>query len=373
MKIVITGANGLLGRHVHLHLRAREAYRDELVLLDRHAFNDDAKLADALRNAECVVHCAGINRDSDERVENGNRELAERMTHALQNSTVKPHVFYANSVQRNRDVPYGRGKQASHQVFVDWSERAGGRYTELVLPHVFGEGGRPNYNSAIHTFCHQLAQGDDLAINGGGQLELLHAQDIASAIVAAFERGQTGELRLQGRPMSVATAAGKLVDMHRSYTGDVIPDLRDAFDLQLFNTLRSFLYPGYYPKTLKLHSDDRGALFEGVKNRNGGQAFLSTTKPGITRGNHYHFNKVERFLVVKGQAVIRIRRLLDDRVEEFHVSGDAPCYVDMPTLHTHSITNTGSEDLLTMFWSHELFDPQNPDTYFEPVLDQEAS
>lgn len=370
MKIVITGANGLLGRHIHLHLRAREAYRDELVLLDRYAFTDDAKLADALRDAKWVIHCAGINRDSDERVEYGNRELAERLTQALQGVGASPHLFYANSVQRDRDVPYGRGKQAAHRVMAEWAERHATRYTELVLPHVFGEGGRPHYNSAVHTFCHQLAQGEELAINGAGQLELLHTQDIAAAIIAAFERGQTGELRLEGRKMSVASAAGKLIDMHRSYAGDVIPDLRDPFDLQLFNTLRSFLYPSFYPKTLTLHSDDRGTLFEGVKNRNGGQAFLSTTKPGITRGNHYHFHKVERFLVVKGQAVIRIRRLLDDKVEEFHVSGDAPVYVDMPTLHTHSITNTGDEELLTMFWSHEIFDPENPDTYFEPVLSQ---
>ncbi|SFU95596.1 NAD-dependent epimerase/dehydratase family protein [Halomonas korlensis] len=371
MKIVITGANGLLGRHVHLHLRAQPAYRDSLVLLDRYAFQDDDKLAAALEGASWVLHCAGINRDSDERVEQGNRELAERLTGALERVAATPHLFYANSTQRDRDVPYGRGKQAAHRVFDEWAVRQEARYTELVLPHVFGEGGRPHYNSAVHTFCHQLAAGEELAINGSGQLELLHAQDIAAAIVAAFERGQTGELRLEGRTMSVASAAGKLVDMHRSYTGDVIPDLRDRFDLQLFNTLRSFLYPHYYPKALTLHSDERGALFEGVKNRNGGQAFLSTTKPGITRGNHYHFYKVERFLVVKGEAVIRIRRLLDDKVEEFHVSGEAPAYVDMPTLHTHSITNTGDEELLTMFWSHEIFDPEKPDTYFEPVLDPE--
>ncbi|WP_431023366.1 NAD-dependent epimerase/dehydratase family protein [Halomonas sp. H5] len=370
MKIVITGANGLLGRHVHLHLRAREAYRGNLVLLDRYAFQDDEKLAAALEGADCVIHCAGINRDSDERVEQGNRELAERLTETLESVSLTPHLLYANSIQRDRDVPYGRGKQAAHRVMAEWAERHAARYTELVLPHVFGEGGRPHYNSAIHTFCHQLANDGELAINGTGQLELLHAQDIAAAIVSAFERGHTGELGLEGRVMSVASAAGKLIDMHRSYTGDVIPDLRDPFDLQLFNTLRSFLYPSFYPKTLTLHSDDRGALFEGVKNRNGGQAFLSTTKPGITRGNHYHFHKVERFLVVKGQAVIRIRRLLDDKVEEFHVSGDAPVYVDMPTLHTHSITNTGDEELLTMFWSHEIFDPENPDTYFEPVLSQ---
>lgn len=373
MKIVITGANGLLGRHVHLHLRANPAFRDSLVLLDRYAFADDDKLAAALEGADWVIHCAGINRDTDERVEQGNRELAERLTKTLERVAATPHLFYANSIQRDRDMPYGRGKQAAHCVFDAWAARSGARYTELVLPHVFGEGGRPHYNSAVHTFCHQLATGDGLAINGIGQLELLHAGDIATTIIAAFERGQTGELSLAGRTMSVASAAGKLIDMHRSYTSDVIPDLRDRFDLQLFNTLRSFLYPRYYPKTLTLHSDDRGALFEGVKNRNGGQAFISTTKPGITRGNHYHFNKVERFLVVRGQAVIRIRRLLDDKVEEFHVTGDAPAYVDMPALHTHSITNTGNEELLTMFWSHEIFDPENPDTYFEPVLSPEAT
>jgi UDP-2-acetamido-2,6-beta-L-arabino-hexul-4-ose reductase len=373
MKTVITGANGLLGRHAHLYLRAQPAYREGLVLLDRHAFQDDAALAAALEGADWVIHCAGINRDSEERVELGNRELAERLIEGLRQASATPHLFYANSIQRDRDVPYGRGKQAAHRAFAQWAEGSGARYTELVLPHVFGEGGKPHYNSALHTFCHQLAAGEELAINGTGQLELLHAQDIARAMVEAFERGHSGELRLEGRTMSVASAAGKLIDMHRSYTSDVIPDLRDPFDLQLFNTLRSFLYPRYYPKALTLHSDDRGALFEGVKNRNGGQAFLSTTKPGITRGNHYHFNKVERFLVVKGQAVIRIRRLLDDHVEEFHVSGDAPAYVDMPTLHTHSITNTGDEELLTMFWSHEIFDPEKPDTYFEPVLNPEAS
>lgn len=371
MKIVITGANGLLGQHVHMHLRAQVAYRDSLVPLDRHAFQDDRKLAAALDGADWVIHCAGINRDSDERVEQGNRELAERLSEALESVSATPHLFYANSIQRDRDVPYGRGKQAAHKVFAEWSAHSKARYTELGLPHVFGEGGRPYYNSAVHTFCHQLAVGEELAINGTGQLELLHAQDIAAAITAAFERGHIGELRLEGRMMSVASAAGKLTDMHRSYTGNVIPDLRDPVELQLFNTLRSFLYPSFYSKALTLHSDDRGALFEGVKNRNGGQAFLSTTKPGITRGNHYHFYKVERFLVVKGQAVIRIRRLLDDQVEEFHVSGDAPAYVDMPTLHTHSITNTGDEELLTMFWSHEIFDPVNPDTYFEPVLPSE--
>lgn len=370
MKIVVTGSNGLLGRRLHLFLRAHKGADADLAMLDRRAFNDDHEMARALDGADVVVHCAGINRDEDEVVERGNRQLAERLVEKLGRHRARPHLVYANSIQRESDTPYGRGKRAAHGVFAEWADTHDARYTELVLPHLFGEGGRPYYNSAVLTFCHQLANGEEPTINGAGQVELLHAQDVAAEILAAIEKAHTGELRLHGRAMSVATAAGKLIDMHRSYVAGIVPDLRDAVDLQLFNTLRSFLYPAFYPRKLKVHSDERGALFEGIKNRNGGQAFLSTTKPGVTRGNHYHFNKVERFLVLKGQAVIRIRRLLDDKVEEFHVNGEEPAYVDMPTLHTHSITNTGQEELLTMFWSHELFDPDNPDTYFEPVLNQ---
>jgi UDP-2-acetamido-2,6-beta-L-arabino-hexul-4-ose reductase len=367
MGIVITGANGLLGRHMRVALAADERCADAVSAVDRSAFND-SRLIESLAGAEAVIHCAGINRDDDAVVEEGNREIAERLVDALTESRTTPHLLYMNTTQRERDHPYGRGKKAAHRVFSEWAEGTGARYTEVVLPHIFGEGGRPYYNSAVQTFCHQLATGEEMTINAGGDLELLHAQDAARGIIEAFERGHQGELRLRGRCLSVAEAAARLIGMHRSYASGVIPDLRDPFDLQLFNTLRDSMYPAFYPRALDLHTDERGSLFEAVKNRNGGQAFLSTTKPGVTRGNHYHFNKVERFLVIRGEAVIRIRPLLSDRVDEFHVSGDAPAFVDMPTLHTHSITNTGDDELLTLFWSHELFDPASPDTYFEPVL-----
>lgn len=368
MKVVVTGAGGLLGRHVQIHLCALEPYRDGVVPVDRAAFNDDASLAQAIVGADAVVHCAGVNRDADEVVEQGNRTIAEQLVSVLRESEATPHVFYANSTQRERDNAYGRGKRAAHNALETWAKGCGARYTELVLPHIFGENGRPFYNSVVFTFCRQIVDGGSLSVNAQGMVELVHAQDVAAAIVDAYERGHSGELRVNGRPISVAEVAGSLTAMYQSYSMGIIPDLRERFDLQLFNTLRSFIYPTFYPKALDLHRDDRGTLFEAVKNRNGGQAFLSTTKPGITRGNHYHFNKVERFLVVRGQAVIRIRRLLDDHVEEFHVSGDAPAYVDVPTLHTHSITNTGDGELMTLFWSHDIFDPGQPDTYFEPVL-----
>ncbi|MGJ7457423.1 polysaccharide biosynthesis C-terminal domain-containing protein [Halomonas sp. RA08-2] len=369
MKIVITGAAGLLGTHLQYYLESIEGYKSAVIALDRNKFNDDASLRDALVAADVVIHCAGINRDEEAVLENGNRALAERLVEMLDRMGTAPHLLYANTIQRGSDSAYGRGKAAASEVFGAWATRAEAAYSDLVLPHIFGEGGRPYYNSVVLTFCDQLAKGEPLSINGSGQLELIHAQDVAVAFVDHFERGLTGERRILGVSISVAETAGKLIAMHGSYTKGIIPNLDDRLDLQLFNTLRSFLYPDFYPRELTLHTDERGSLFEAVKSRNGGQSFLSTTKPGITRGNHYHFHKVERFLVISGEAVIRIRRLMDDHVESFTVSGDRPVFVDMPTFHTHSITNIGKDDLLTLFWSHELFDPEHPDTYFEPVLD----
>lgn len=373
MKTVITGSSGLLGWHLRCHLSVLDAWKGHVVALDRHAFNDDAALAAALGGADVVVHCAGINRAEDYELEQGNIELAERLRTALVRSGTSPHLIYTNTIHKSTDSAYGRGKAGAGQVFRQWASMQSARYTELILPHVFGEGGKPFYNSAVFTFCQQIVSGEPLNINTDGRLELLHAQDICARIVDVVERGEAGELRLKGRKVSPAEVAGKLEAMHAGYTGHIVPDLRDRFDLQLFNTLRSFLYPAHYPVKLKLNTDGRGSLFEAVKTDNGGQAFLSTTKPGITRGNHFHFGKVERFLVIRGQAVIRLRRLFDDEVREFHVSGGEPVYVDMPPLHTHSITNTGDDELMTLFWSHEIFDPEAPDTYFQPVLPETES
>ncbi|MEM7083799.1 MAG: NAD-dependent epimerase/dehydratase family protein [Pseudomonadota bacterium] len=373
MSIVITGERGLLGRHMSFYLGSLPTYRDRIVALDRASFNDKEALISALATATAVIHCAGVNRGEDADVEQGNIALAEQLLDGLKVAEVNPHVVYMNSTHKVFDSPYARGKRAAHDLLDAWAAQDTQRkYTEMVLPHVFGEGGRPFYNSAFHTFCYQLAQDEQLSVNGRGQLELLHAQDIAQATVAAIERCTQGEVRLAGHKMSVASAAGKLTDFSDSYRGDVIPDLRNRLDLQMFNTMRSFLYPSFYPRRLKLNVDERGALFEAVKNRNGGQAFLSTTRPGITRGDHYHFNKVERFLVVKGEAIIKIRALGEEKVETFRVSGSEPAYVDMPTLHTHNITNVGDDELMTLFWSHEIFDPDNPDTFFERVESTEG-
>ena len=311
-----------------------------------------------------------MNRGPEAAVEEINLEIAQQLTDALRRTRSRPAIAYASSTHVTRDTGYGRGKRAAGEMLAAWGADAGARVGNFILPHVFGEFGKPFYNSVVSTFCQQLALGDRPHIDVDGELELLHAQEVAKQFTQWLERQdiQGGTLRLQGSPMLVSELLACLESLLVRYVDlSVVPDLNTDIRLRLFNTLRSYLYPSHYPRAVKLNKDSRGELFEAVKTDQGGQAFLSTTVPGITRGNHWHLQKIERFMVIRGRGTIRIRRLFSNEVLTFEVSGEAPAYIDIPTLHTHSITNTGEGLLQTMFWANEIFDPARPDTYPEVV------
>lgn len=371
MRIVVTGASGLLGWHAHVRLHAANCAARfngapapyEIVALDRAAFDDDGTLGVALSEAEAVLHFAGVNRAPDAEVEAANPTIAERLVAGCRAAGAVPPIVYANSTHAAADTPYGRSKRRAGEILA----AATPRLTNLVLPHVFGEGARPFYNNVTATLIHQTLAGETPTVNPEGQVRLVHAGTAAQAAIDAAVAGTTGDLAPEPRPMTVPALLEMLQRFHASYTVNVLPDLSDPFELALFNSYRAATYPDCWPRPLALNTDARGTLFEAVKGGGGGQTFLSTTKPSVTRGDHFHLNKVERFLVVRGEAVIRIRRVLSDEVWEYRASGETPAAVDMPTLHTHSIENVGEDELLTLFWSHELFDPANPDTYFDPV------
>ena len=255
------------------------------------------------------------------------------------------------------------------KAFSEWASSVGAEFSNLVLPHVFGEHGKPFYNSVVSTFCYQLAKGEKPQILSDTTLDLMHAQEVSDQVRGLLLPGsrKQQELRPRGRAVTVSGLLTMLREMSESYRSGVIPDIRDPFRRRLFNTYRSYLFPEYYPCTIEKKVDDRGSLFEAVKESGGGQTFLSTTKPGVTRGEHFHTGKMERFLVIEGEAEIRIRRLFHSEVTEYRVNGERPASVDIPTLHTHSIKNIGKEPLMTLFWSNEIFDPENPDTFYEPV------
>lgn len=372
MKIVVTGAGGLIGWHAAARLHAAncaarfkgQAVPYELVQLDHAAFADDHILQAAVTGADAILHFAGVNRATDAEVEAANPEIARRLAAACKNASVTPHIVYANSTHFTADTPYGRSKRIAGEILA----AVGGPYTDLILPHIFGEGARPRYNNVTATFIESVIAGDRPEINPAGKVALLHAGAAAQAAIDAVMSGESGVLRPIARLTPVPELFEMLVQFHTDYSNNIYPDLRDPFALALFNSYRAALYPDGFPRALKLNTDARGTLFEAVKGGGGGQTFLSTTQPGVTRGDHFHLNKVERFLVVQGEAIIRIRKVLTDTVWEYRVSGDAPAPVDMPTLHTHSIENCGTGPLLTLFWTHDLFDPQAPDTFFDPVL-----
>ncbi|WP_188645286.1 polysaccharide biosynthesis C-terminal domain-containing protein [Tsuneonella deserti] len=373
MKIVVTGARGLLGWHAAARLHARncdarfrgDAEPFELVCLDRDAFGDDANLAAAISGADAVLNFAGINRGTDDDVEAGNPAIATRLVEGCKAAGAAPHIVYANSVHCSRDNSYGRSKAGAARILRDF---AGSKFTDLVLPHIFGECARPDYNNVTATLIDRIARGETPEINPNGAVELLHAGEAADLAIAAALEGGPDLLEPQGRKLKVSELYDTLLGFHASYTGNVFPDLLDPFDLALFNSYRTGLYPQHYPRMLKLNSDARGTLFEAAKGGNASQSFLSTTAPGIRRGDHFHTSLVERFLVVRGEAVIRIRKVLTDEVETFTVSGREPAAIDMPPLHTHHIENTGKGELLTYFWAHRMFEPLNPDTFADPVL-----
>jgi UDP-2-acetamido-2,6-beta-L-arabino-hexul-4-ose reductase len=337
------------------------------LVADRDAFADTAKLDAFVANSDIIVHLAGVNRGTDDEVADGNRALAAALAGAIDRSDKPRRIIYSSSTQRDQANVYGTAKAAVADILKAAGARCGGSFVELVLPNLFGEFTRPRYNSFVGTFCALLANGEEPTVNADAEVSLLHYQDAADAIAEAISATGNAQLRPAGRSTSVGAVDSRLRRMLADYRLGIVPDLRDRFDLQLFNTLRSYLYPNMYPFALERKQDNRGALFEVVKERNGGQVFYSSTLPGITRGNHFHFDKVERFLVLSGQARISIRKVLSNETHYFDVSGDIPCFVDMPTLHTHNITNTGPGELLTLFWSHDIFDPARPDTYMELV------
>jgi UDP-2-acetamido-2,6-beta-L-arabino-hexul-4-ose reductase len=376
-KIVVTGAAGLVGWHCAARLHAANCaarYRGEtepyeLALLTHEGFADDKMRDAAIHGAAAVLHFAGINRGEPDDVEAGNPAIAEALADSLLRTRTKAHIVYANSTHAAFDSPYGRSKKRAADILAD----VGNGFSNLILPHVFGECARPNYNNVTATLIDQIWAGQAPTINPAGEVCLLHAGKAANLAIKASLNGVSETIEPEGRPMSIIDLYDRLVAYHHAYCANIFPDLTDPFDLALFNAYRAGGYPARYPIRLKQINDARGTLFESAKATAGSQTFLSTTAPGMTRGDHFHIDLVERFVVVSGRATIRVRKVLTDEVHSFSVSGEEPVAIDMPPLHTHHIVNDSGRDVVTFFWSHRLFDPSNPDTYADPVLIQKAS
>jgi UDP-2-acetamido-2,6-beta-L-arabino-hexul-4-ose reductase len=358
--VVVTGATGFLGWHVQVLARAL-GWPDP-VTVDRATMADADRLAVAVDGADRVVHLAGVNRGPADEVVAGNVGPAAALAAAVRRCPTPPKVVaFANSVQAGNGTPYGDAKATASAALAESTRWSGSTLADLRLPNIFGEHGRPNYNSVVATFCRALADGREPEVRQDRELDLLHATDAAASLLGV-------EPAAQPQRRTVAGLAARLRDLADRYrTGD-LPDLADRFEVRLFNTYRSHCFPDHYPIRLASRDDERGELVEAIRAYGrGGQTFYSVTRPGAIRGQHFHLAKIERFVVVRGQAEISLRRLLHDDVVRFRVDGARPSIVDMPTMWAHNIRNVGAEDLLTLFWCDEVFDPTRPDTYPEAV------
>ncbi|WP_245670099.1 capsular biosynthesis protein [Micromonospora mirobrigensis] len=367
--MALTGADGFLGWHAQVLVRALGWPAPTLI--GRADLADPAVTAGKLHGVDRVLHLAGVNRGTPQEVATGNTALAEALARALRRCAEPPKsVVYANSTQAGNGTPYGDSKAAAAAILAG---AAGGcQLVDVHLPNLYGEHGRPFYNSVTATFCRLLADGGAPEVHDDRELDLVHVTDAAARLLDAPPTG-TWDASMPALRIGVRALADRLADFAATYRGAEIPALPDRHDVRLFNTYRSHLFPTGCPMPLVRRSDHRGDLVETVRSRGAGQTFCSTSHPGVTRGSHFHLAKVERFAVLRGRAEIRLRRVGHRQVHRFPVGGENPVVVDMPTMWAHDITNTGDDELLTLFWTNELFDPARPDTCPEPVTEVPAA
>ncbi len=370
IKIGITGQAGFVGTHLFNYLGLQNEV--ERISFDDSFFLDVSKLKDFVRQCDVIVHLAAMNRHNDPDVlYRTNIKLVEDLIAAMETEKVSPHVIFSSSTQEERDNLYGLSKKEGRELFINWAQKQNASFTGLVIPNVFGPFGNPFYNSVIATFSHQLTHGEQPRIDVDGTLNLIYVGELVEKIWEIIKEKMSAPIYPVA--YSAQYKVSQILELLQKYKklyfdNGVIPALNNRFELNLFNTFRSYIdISNHFPVFLRKHSDARGSFIETVKTEVGGQFSFSTTHPGITRGEHFHSRKIERFTVIQGKATIEMRKIGTNEVLHFELDGNNPSFVDMPTWYTHNISNIGTDDLITLFWINEFFDPTDPDTFFEKV------
>jgi UDP-2-acetamido-2,6-beta-L-arabino-hexul-4-ose reductase len=374
MQLVITGANGFVGSNLVTTLR-RDA---DITIVPVDIDTSAAALEEALSQADFVIHLAGVNRpETEDEFAAGNTDFTSTVCNLLVQHGRKIPVVLSSSTQAELDNPYGASKRAAEKIVEQYARDHGGTALIYRLTNVFGKWCRPNYNSAVATFCHNIARGLPVTVSDrSNQLKLVHVDDvIANFREDLYAEHAAGVVMREAGP-EYSLTLGELVDQLESYRAMReslrVPDLEPGFVQKLYSTYLSYLEEDQFAYNLTKHVDPRGSLAEFVKSPHFGQLFISRTKPGITRGDHYHHVKTEKFLVVDGQAIVRFRDIRGEgEVIEYRVDGEEFRVVDIPPGYTHSIENVGDGELITVFWASEIFDQDRPDTYGMPVINKD--
>jgi len=364
-RILITGGRGFLGRNLAAHLQERKDCA--IRILDQDDSVDDLR-AWALE-ADIVFHLAGVNRPQNEQeFEIGNAGLTEQMCQFLRDAGHAPKIIFSSSIQADLENPYGASKAKAENILRRFASDTGACVRIYRLKNLFGKWCRPNYNSVTATFCHNIANDLPIAIsNPSHEVELSYVDDVVRSFLVEIDGPQSslpaGE-EIPSYKIQLGDLAGRVQQFHDMGNSLTVPDFADWFNKALFATYLTYVPSTARQHNLEIKSDVRGNLAEFIKQSHFGQIFVSRTKPGVTRGNHYHHTKTEKFLVLEGTGLIRMRPIESEVIEEYLVSGADYQVIDIPAGFTHSITNVGTGELVTLFWSSEIFNPNRPDTYY---------
>ncbi len=376
IKIGITGQAGFVGTHLY-NMAGLYPEQIERIPFEDAFFEDRDRLNGFVRQCDVIIHLAAMNRHPDPQVLfETNLRLVQQLITAMETEKVTPYVLFSSSTQEERDNEYGRSKRKGRALLEEWAERNGASFTGMVVPNVYGPFGRPGYNSFIATFCHKLTHGEQPEVLVDSNVRLIYVGSLCEYILEKIFRKMQHTKPVVERTEIPHDFEKKVTDIlallenYKTLYFDqgIIPELKDRNEVNLFNTFRCYIdLSGHFPVKLTQHADPRGVFVETIKLGVGGQVSFSTTVPGITRGNHFHTRKIERFTVIKGSARIQLRKIGTAEILNFDLDGSEPAYVDMPVWYTHNITNTGKDELYTQFWINEWYNPEDGDTFFEKV------
>jgi UDP-2-acetamido-2,6-beta-L-arabino-hexul-4-ose reductase len=369
MKILITGAKGFIGKNLVAELRNRN-YTN---IFEYDKETEPTLFDEYCKEADFVFHLAGVNRPKEQsEFMEGNFGFTSTLLNTLKKYNKNCPVMISSSFQARLDNLYGKSKKAGEDLLFDYSNETGSKVLIYRFPNVFGKWCRPNYNSAVATFCHNVAHELPITVNDPTVvMNLVYIDDVVNELINALEGNENRNGDFCEVPIVHTVALGKIVDLIYSFRNSreerCIPYMSDAFTKKLYSTYLSYLPINQFGYELKMNEDSRGSFTEFIKTPDRGQISVNISKPGITKGNHWHHTKNEKFLVVSGKGVIRFRKIDTNEVLEYLVSGDKMVVLDIPIGYTHNIENLGDTDMVTIMWANEPFNPDKPDTYYLEV------